>query len=564
MKNDRRTPTHAQRQVAGARSSASSRSRRKKEALYRKITIISICVAVVVLVGAIVATCIFLSGNKGNDTIAKDVTIAGVDVGGMTRSEAMSAVRIATYNTYTEKDMTVTVLDTTVTISPSVSHADLDVTGAVDDALENSRKGDTVDITKYLSLDKAAIRMSLNDIFTAYSSIYTPTTFKVTGTRPSLSIGTAEDSYQMLEITIGTPEHVLDTEALFNQVMAAYNSNIFTVTGECEVREPEALDLQAIYTEYYVAPVSAEIGSNYEVQDGSYGYGFDIETAKKMITNAKYGETIGVRFSRIPPDVGSGELSSNMYKDELGKYIATDLESDENRNTNLRLACEAINGLIIYPGEAFSYNAALGERTEEKGYKPGPSYAGGETVYTIGGGICQVSSALYYCTLIADLDIIERTSHGYMTAYMPLGMDAAVSWGTLDFMFRNNTRYPIKIEAIADGGTVTVRLLGTDEKDYRVMLEYEKLSETPYQKIYEDHTANGYLPGDIVVTPYTGYEINTYKLKYSKTNNTLISRDFVAYTQYNARDAVICVVIEGSGDAGDVTPGGDLPPEDEP
>ena len=564
MERNNRTRTHAQREAAeiesAYRRTSGSRvsSRKKKQALYRKAAVISICVAVAVLLIAIIATSIYLSNNGDNKVFAENVTIAGVDVGGMSKSEAISAVRIATYKTYTKTDMVVTVLEDTVTISPSVSHVDLNVPDAIEYAFKNSSEGETVDITQFLSLDTAAIRISLNEIGTKYSSLLTQSTYKVTGKMPSLEPGTIEDSYKTLTITIGTPEYSLDLEALYKQIIAAYNSNTFAVNGVCTVREPDALDLNAILAEHYVAPVSAEVGSNYEVQTESYGYGFDVQEAATKIAQAKYGDVIEIKFFRISPDIGSGDISSSMYKDILGSYIATDSESDENRNINLKLACQAINGMIILPGEAFSYNAALGERTEEKGYKPGPSYVGNDTVYTIGGGICQVSSALYYSVLIADLDIISRTSHGFMTSYMPLGMDAAVSWGTLDFTFRNNTKNPIKIEAIAEGGTVTVRLLGTDEKDYLVRLEFEKISETPYTILYEDHTASGYLPGDYVVTPYTGYEVNTYSNKYSKSTDQLISKDFVAYTKYSARDAVICTSTGPSGNPGDV---GALPEE---
>ena len=566
MEKNNRTRTHAQREAAlvesAYRRTSGNKGRRKKETVCRKAAVISICVAVSVLLIAIIATSIYLANGGNNKVLPENVTIAGVDVGGMSKSEAISAVRIATYNTYTKKDMVVTVLNESITISPSVSGADLDVVKAVEYAFKNSKSGKTLDITKYLSLDTAAIRISLNEIGSKFSSLYTDTTYKVTGEMPSLKPGTTEDSCKTLIITKGTPEHNLDLEVLYNQIIDAYNSNIFAVNGECKVREPNPLDLNAILAEHYVAPVSAEIGSDYQVQTESYGYGFDVQEAATKLANADYGDVIEIKFFRISPDVGSGDISSNMYKDELGKYIATDDESDENRNTNLRLACQAINGLIILPGEAFSYNAALGERTAEKGYKPGPSYVGKDTVYTIGGGICQVSSALYYCTLIADLEIIERTSHGFMTSYMPLGMDAAVSWGTLDFIFRNNTGNPIKIEAIADGGTVTVRLLGTDEKDYSVRLEYETLSETPYSILYEDHTASGYLPGDYVVTPYIGYEVNTYSNKYDKTTNQLISRDLVNYTKYSSRDAVICTSSGSSDGSGDVSSGGGALPEE--
>jgi vancomycin resistance protein YoaR len=226
-------------------------------------------------------------------------------------------------------------------------------------------------------------------------------------------------------------------------------------------------------------------------------------------------------------------------------------DSDADRNTNLRLACEAINGLVLFPGEIFSYNEALGERTAERGYKPGPSIENGKMSTTIGGGICQVSSALYYCTLIADLEILERESHRFAVNYVPLGMDAAVSWGYLDFRFKNNTNYPIRIEATADGGTVNVSLVGTDEKDYYVEMEYEVKATYGYDTLYEtmaQDNEEGYKNGDYIVKPHTGYLIHTYRCTYKKGTATkeLIAKEAEAITKYEKCDAVICVISDGT------------------
>ena len=132
-----------------------------------------------------------------------------------------------------------------------------------------------------------------------------------------------------------------------------------------------------------------------------------------------------------------------------------------------------INGYVLKPGETFSFNGVVGERTAAKGYKEGGVYVGGETVQQLGGGVCQVASVLYYCTLKSDLEVIARQEHQYVPDYIPWGMDATIYWGSLDYKFRNNTTYPIRILAEASGGYVRVRFMGTETKDYTVELDYK-------------------------------------------------------------------------------------------
>ena len=136
----------------------------------------------------------------------------------------------------------------------------------------------------------------------------------------------------------------------------------------------------------------------------------------------------------------------------------TDCTTDENRTTNMELACAAIDGMEIQPGETFSFNDALGERTVEKGYREAPVYTTADSEPAIGGGISQVASTLYACCLYADLEITERQGHSFYESYLPGGMDAAVYWDSTDFKFRNNTDSTIRIRAYINEGSLWVEL----------------------------------------------------------------------------------------------------------
>jgi vancomycin resistance protein YoaR len=288
----------------------------------------------------------------------------------------------------------------------------------------------------------------------------------------------------------------------------------------------------------------------FEVTPETYGYHFDLDAAKASLAQAEFGDTLEFPFSRITPDVTAQSLSSKLFCDILGSAKTPYKGKDSNnRNTNLAIACDAINGLVLLPGESFSYNDTLGERTADKGYKEAPSYVGGLTVDTLGGGICQVSSTLYYSTLFADMEILERHNHGYVSDYIDKGMDATVTWDGADFRFANNTNYPIRIEAWRADGYVNVQIVGTDERDYYIKMTYQVVESTPYDTVYEEMEADnekGYKDGDVIVTPYRGYVVKAYKEKYSKATDELISKELESYNVYKKRDMVICRIVEST------------------
>ena len=130
----------------------------------------------------------------------------------------------------------------------------------------------------------------------------------------------------------------------------------------------------------------------------------------------------------------------------IGSFSTSFATSDENRSTNLRLATNAVNGTILMPGQEFSYNDTLGERTRSKGYRSGAVFINNKVVDDVGGGICQISTTLYRAAMRAGIKSSERHNHSMKTSYSPLGLDATVAWGSLDYKFKNPYNFPIYIE----------------------------------------------------------------------------------------------------------------------
>jgi vancomycin resistance protein YoaR len=245
--------------------------------------------------------------------------------------------------------------------------------------------------------------------------------------------------------------------------------------------------------------------STYQQVPGAYGYALDLERAKEMLEAAQYGETISLPMTYVRPEILADEV---YFRDELG-YCETPHSNNANRATNLKLACASLDGLILQPGEEFSYNNTLGQRTAERGYKPAPAYSGTRLVDSIGGGICQVSSTLYCATLYADMETVFRINHGYKSSYIGLGLDATVSWGKPDFQFRNSSNFPIMLKAETTDTHVKIKILGTEVRDYYVKM------------------TSGYTEDDDSIYCWS------YKSKYDRETNELISKEKEAYSRYS-------------------------------
>lgn len=535
-----------------------------------KIMLISLCsVAAVLLIGIIIAVVFLIATDPNDGKILNNVSVAGVNVGNMSRSEAKAAIRAATENTYTKLDMVIDLPDAQIRLSPDSTGAMLDVNAAVDAAYDYGRVGTPeekeqalaasmtaehpVALLPYLSLNLDYIRQQLVDYGKSFNSVYAESTVTLEGEMPILDANDVlfdpAAPCQNLVISMGNPGRYIDIDKAYARVLDAYSFNQFHVVIEMDEEEtiPEEINLEALADQYCTPAQDATVDpETYEVQMEIYGYSFDMEQAQQLLEGSRYGDTITLPMAMVAPEVTGGLLRDTYFRDVLCEY-KTEHTKDERRNTNLTLACAAINGMILDPGEEFDFNTVVGKRTTEKGYRYAAAYSSGKTVMDVGGGVCQVSSTLYYCTLIADLEIINRQPHSYVSSYMDPGMDATVNWGGPDFTFRNNTNYPIRIEMWVADGYVHCKLIGTDEKDYYVEMKYEIIG---YQtagavvEIYPPNNPEGYKDGEVIQSAYNGCTVQTYKLKYDKKTLQLISTEEDRISKYKKRDKITVSIQE--------------------
>ncbi len=180
----------------------------------------------------------------------------------------------------------------------------------------------------------------------------------------------------------------------------------------------------------------------------------------------------------VEPEGTAEELS--VIQDLLGTYTTDYHTSSSARKTNVANGASKLNGLILYPGETISVAETVNPMTAENGYALAGSYENGTTVETYGGGICQVSTTLYNAVMRAELEIVTRSAHSMIVSYVEPSMDAAIAGTSKDFQFKNNQDYPVYIEGITDGNTITFNVYGVETRDSNrvVTFESEITSET--------------------------------------------------------------------------------------
>jgi len=191
--------------------------------------------------------------------------------------------------------------------------------------------------------------------------------------------------------------------------------------------------------------------------DGQKGIIVEIDQTVANIIAAKPNATVKLILRPVMPRYSKASLEQARYC--IGSY-KTGFSGSGARYKNIQMACASVNNTIVWPGQEFSFNENTGPRTAERGYLPAPIILDGDFDIGHGGGVCQASSTLYNAVLQAHLHVIERHAHSHTVHYVPLGKDAAVSYGDQDLRFINQRAGPIIIKAQLVRGMVSVQIWG--------------------------------------------------------------------------------------------------------
>lgn len=525
----------------------------------KKIVLVGLCAASLAVIVGVISVFFASASDPYDRKILNNVYVAGVNVGGMTKKEAVNAVKRTADAQLARQPMTVTLAGASFQLSPADVSPKLNVNAAVNAAYDYGRTGTNaeknlayqnslyenyyVPLSPYLELNERRIREALETYAAEAGNTMTQTQYGLEGKMPELSADKFDENApcQTLVITMGTPGIKFDVSSVMKLILDAYGRFEFQVTVEDlePAAKPDPIDLDAVYQEFYIAPVDASVkpGSR-ETIPASYGYGFDLETAKIQVDQAEYGQELWIPMEYIEPDILEDEL---LFRDILGEY-QTSFGADADRANNLRLACQALDGKTLEPGETFSFNDTLGQRTTGKGYRYAKADPNSDEDVVVGGGITQAASTLYYCALLSEMEITARSSHAFPVSYIDYGLDADIQWNRTDLKFKNTTSFPVKIEAEANASSVSVRILGTDQRSYYVKLESRiqntYVPDTEYKDLAEDNQ-DGYRDGDVIQKGRSGFHIKSYKLKYDRQTNELISREALADSRYQTVNEII-------------------------
>ena len=307
------------------------------------------------------------------------------------------------------------------------------------------------------------------------------------------------------------------------------------------VKEPDVLDVLLIKSqldkEMKEPRLDPDDPTGENVLPAEVGVTLDIADAKAALANTddRYVE-IPLRITQ--PKYTTEQYKSMLFRDVLGKCTTDFNKNLVGRTTNVLLATKLCDGAIVYPGDTFSYNERVGKRTYERGFMDATINVGSETEESVGGGVCQVSSTMYYSVLRADLEIVERSAHSRMVTYVPLGEDATVAWGSKDFKFRNNTDFPIRIESSSTANTLTVKLVGTQTvPNKEVKIETKQLSHTPFEIVYQVDPTLPVGSQKVKSNGYTGYKTESWRVVY--VDGKEVSRTFENSSTYKKFDKVI-------------------------
>ena len=427
--------------------------------------------------------------NTKSNKIISNIFIQNYDISNLTQEDAVKKMN----NIITSKipeEITLKHNDYETSISTKELNIQFDTTTAVNDAYKIGRTGNllqndlTILETKLqrkqfslkLSLDTDTLKKQLQDISGKLPDKVKESSYYIEGSN--------------LILTKGETGVVVDVDKTASEIIEQIqNLNVKNNSIEISTEEksPSALDIDSIHSELYSEAKDAYFTQNpYAIFPSENGVDFaiSIDEAKAMLQEDKEEYTIPLKV--LYPSVTTNMLGSEAFPNLLSQYSTSYSTRDQKRTTNLRLAANKINGTVLMPGETFSYNKVVGERTIAAGYQEAPIYVSGKVVDGLGGGICQITTTLYNAVVYANLDIVERSNHQFVPSYAPASRDATVVYGSIDFKFKNNRNYPIKIVCSVQNGIANFQIYGLKtDNDYEVTIS-NRVTGTTSNAIYSE------------------------------------------------------------------------------
>ena len=508
----------------------------KKESRKSKIIIVSI-VAVIVLLIIMFLCSIFAILNMNNNRIIKGITINQTNVENLTIEEAIEKIK-EEENNKLEKDIYIKYND----FEYSIKLSQIEVTYKIEEAVKeafNTGRNNNIFADNYNILKTRIKKKNINIEYEYNEKLLDEIIDDIAVKIPGAVI---EPSYYIenkkLYISKGKTGVSVEKEklkkAILERVEKEKSEDIIIEVFETE---PQNIDIDKIYNEVYTEPKDAYYTKDpFEIFPHVEGVNFDKEEAKKILEQDK--EEYEIPLIITVPEITTNKIGTEAFPDMLSTFSTRYDASNIPRTTNLKLAMQKLNGVVVSPGETFSYNKTLGKRTAEAGYKEAGGFAGGRVVQTLAGGICQISSTLYDAVVYANLDIVERHNHMFLAGYVGAGKDATVVYGIYDFKFKNTRKYPVMIKTSIGNGIAQISIYGIKEEvEYEVEISSKILSYISYKVVYETDNSLASGTEKVVQNGMNGCKSITYKIL--KLNGKQVSSTVLSTDTYDPMNKII-------------------------
>ena len=484
---------------------------------------------------------IFALLNINNNKIIKNISIIGIDVSEMTIEEAEQKIK-KELDERVNTDLILKHNNQTYTLIPTAIELSYNIKEAVERAYEIGRNGNILknnfEILKH-NKNNTDLKISVNYNENLLKTI-------VPQMNENFDDRIKEPRYEIennnLIIKAGKDGYVVKYEELKQKMISKliekdYNTDSIEIPVEAD--KCKDIDIEKIHSEIYKEPVDATYTTNpYKITASSNGLDFaiSIDEAKQILSTSQ--ETYQIPLKVLYPKVTTDDIGIEAFPNLLASYSTSYATSSANRANNVALAASKINGIVLMPGETFSYNGTVGKRTISAGFKEAGAYSNGQVTSEVGGGICQVSSTLYNAVLRANLEIVDRTNHMFQVGYVPIGTDATVSWGAPDFKFKNSRNYAIKIVARTANRKVYIQVYGLkEETEYDVEILSYRTGTIAYKTTYttDDSLETG--KTKVIQSGSNGATSVTYRIL--KLNGKEVSRTLISKDTYQPHNQVI-------------------------
>lgn len=475
-------------------------------------------------------------GNYAATQIPDGIYAAGVQIGGMTESQAVTALE-RSIPSFAQKSVVISCGEDTLELTPEDIAFSMNIDDAVEAAMQitdASGKRLDMDIQPYVQMNYQRISDQIDVFFTQEDSSFVQSSYRLEGVAPVLSFDryNPEIPVQTLVLNRGVPGTVRNTDDFFETFVENYlKGNLQIQIEENNTTHfPDELNLESIHRTLSTNPIASHLASDGKTfLPGSLGYTFSLEDAQQALASAEYCDEVSIPMQLIFPNFEG----SSLFPDELGSYM---LPCDTNELPKVRQACLAINGQIVNQGRKFSMSESLGRISlpDDCRYVPAED-----------DGVCMTASAIFRAALNSGMWLFTASRHNYLVSYTEPAFDVFFSKNGSDFQFLNFSGSPILVLTAFQPDGIYVKILGTDSRDYAVELNQLTDAAPAYSSTTKNvRHAEGYEQGDIIQNGINGYIGRLEFVKRSKENGTVLSSDIIRNLYYEAVPEIIANVID--------------------